>query len=152
MNLKIRIYALGAVLLLTTAALAKTSPPMQVDDYLADADHYQGKHITLVGSPMCVTAKICMLYKSDLKSNAAVSFDPSRLSLDDKKYLLSCDPYTNPCLVRIDGMAGDGSLDGPFQVFAMTSVVVSHHHRHVERRLGRHQGRHLEKRLASRTR
>jgi hypothetical protein len=74
--------------------------PMSVEDYLVDKSSIKGV-VAVKGSVGCMGADTCFLYGANVMSSA--TFNTLRLPREDRKRLLSCDVWTDPCIVTIVG-------------------------------------------------
>lgn len=73
---------------------------ISVEDYLVDKASIRGK-ITVRGSVACLNGSMCYLYGNNIMTS--MTFDPTRLSRNDRLRLLSCNPMIVSCIVSITG-------------------------------------------------
>lgn len=104
-----KLTALAIALLSSTGAMA-----MSVEDYTLDKKSLTGQTVSVTGSPACLSGELCYLYSTDdgrINAMVSVVFDPSALPREDRKKLLSCNPFSNPCDATIT-ITGSTALFG----------------------------------------
>lgn len=77
--------------------------PMNVLEFLVDADSLDGRVVAVHGVAACMGADICYLYASMLNPMQSVTFNPKALPRDDRKRLLECGAAFEFCSVTIVG-------------------------------------------------
>ena len=97
----------AGVLLLCAAA----PPSMGVKDFLTDQADYVGKSVTVTGIAACLSGSICMLYADVSAPMQAVTFAPDKLSREDRRRLLDCQPFVNQCAVAVTGLVRNTPLE-----------------------------------------
>jgi hypothetical protein len=88
---------------------------MSVEDFLVDQSILEGE-IGIKGSVACLSATMCSLYGGNML--ASVVFNPEHLAREDRRRLLSCNPFSEPCVVSITGSGGSDFLH-PFVASAI---------------------------------
>ena len=75
---------------------------MDVEDFVLDKTKLIGKTVAVTGSAHCLDGDICYI-SSSASLMTTVYFNASKLNREDRKRLISCNPYTSPCAVTVTG-------------------------------------------------
>src|SRR6185312_7397204 len=77
---------------------------MNLDDFVVDKKALVGKFVAVTGSAYCLGGEICYL-SSPNSPMTNIMLSVIDLSRDDRKRLLPCNPFSNPCVVTVTGRA-----------------------------------------------
>ena len=89
---------------MTTNKSAGKPVTMNVDDFVVDRNTLVGKVVAVTGSASCINGDFCSLSSPDSPMTNVV-FSASKLNREDRKRLLSCNPFSDPCIATVTGKA-----------------------------------------------
>jgi hypothetical protein len=89
---------------------------MSIEDYLLDKERLGGLMVAITGSASCMGPEMCELTGSTVTTS--MMFDSSALPRDDRKRLLGCNMFVNPCPVVLHGRGAPVS----YQPMRATSI------------------------------